>query len=469
MAETIFDIARRFQRKIEEDVDYSNRFATRTRDNFLANDGVSSEMLDNRFNERQSQFDLVNLNQNFNSDLALSRLESQRALDVFGPNAALEDQQRLLEGRRTQYELDTFEEEAELDRRQREANLIEQETRLEKITHERKYNGYMDQIVAEGLERDPLMKFERLYELTRNDSPNVRARVDADLLAGMDDETQALDKWYKVLETPRGEPGSAQFARWETAIRSFVIAFNRSDTELFQLAIAKGVIDEDSIPVEFLRFITGEDSVNQEQLLDDGDGDIQPDSPIDDGGLSPDPSIDPVQTSVPEPVASVIEEAPAVSEEFIPSNVQDVPPPESPSVVPLSIKNKVFEIIDASIDDLEDIGETKTALLTYLDRDLENLTDREVDQILLKIKELDSEENLSGRNDERLDDLEDFEVQRDRLLEVAVDITTGEEVSREEYRRMVSFMLANESRLSNNVMSFMLSATEKYKSERASE
>lgn len=467
MAETIFDIARRFQRKIEEDVDYSNRFAARTRENFLANDGVSSEMLQNRLDERQFQFDLVDLNQNFNSDLALSRLESQRALDIFGPNAALEDQQRLLDRRRTQYELDTFEEDAELDRRRREADLIEQETRLEKITHERKYNGYMDQIVAEGLDKDPLMKFERLYELTRNDSANVRARVDADLLSEMEDETQALNKWYKVLETPRGEPGSTQSIKWEAAVRSFVISFNRSDTELFELAIAKGVIDEDNIPVEFLRFITGEDTVNQEQLLDDG-GDIQPDSPIDDGGLSTDTTV--VRT---EPVIEqqnpIVEEPPVISEEVIPSNVQDVAPPESPSSLPLSVKNKVFNILDVPLSDLSDIPLAKEAILKYLNQDIENLTDREVDQLLEKIKEIDNEVDFSGRSDERLDDLGDLEVERDRLLEVAISLNNDEDVTPEEISRLALFLLNNEDQLTDRVKKFMLDSLKKYNAERASE
>lgn len=80
MADPIFINAQKMQDKIQEDLLYSDKFKQSKRDQYRADKAISSEVSGYNLQDRQNQYNLQDLNQNFGTNLAESRQNSQYKL-----------------------------------------------------------------------------------------------------------------------------------------------------------------------------------------------------------------------------------------------------------------------------------------------------------------------------------------------------------------------------------------------------
>lgn len=254
-SDPLVDVSDRVQKSILDSLGWAATFGNQFNENFVEQQRIAERLSSTRLNDANNRFGLQERNQNWNSDLEGSRLQSQLgvkegryALDNFEQSKALEREEqnlRISTLRQQQAEnmarIGLAEQEAVNRRTELEIRRLEQESSLEAATFDRMYEA-----IEGAVPYDPTTDNYTRYEMLLNEAkrrkspPQVIARITKAFIEDNADIMEYFGYWNNaraiVAEMDaRGGPSTPEEQTRYNAMKSLM--------EVTRIQIPQGFIE----------------------------------------------------------------------------------------------------------------------------------------------------------------------------------------------------------------------------------
>lgn len=186
MARTIFEIAKAFQNKVEEDTNYMFRFGENFRSDFMGNFEMPEKMSRSRYNDLNNRYLRDDLAQNYDTNLATSRNNAEIARDT------------------SIYSRDRLPQDFELRDRQRDLGIIQTENAIQEQRNNQIFEQFKQEVGAQAPVDGYGMAnyFRTLYQ--RNDqaggNANITARINEEFRSALGPALQSLESVYNQMQ-----------------------------------------------------------------------------------------------------------------------------------------------------------------------------------------------------------------------------------------------------------------------------
>lgn len=256
-------------------------------DLFLSGFRVPEQATQSILNTKRNRFGIEELEQNFDTDLETSRLNSQLA------------------NRTAQENLDTFDERSALAALERDFAFEQNKGRIGKLTADNAFNSLLDEMapIKETAAKHDYYTtlFDRIEESTASESvkQSMRTRAKTQFVQEYRPQLKVIeDLDLLLLESQAAQSqGSNISSNKRARITSLV---KKLDADLLNTAIAEGILNEADIPDNIARILELNDTGGSIDALgvEEGDGPINPvEGPI----PEPEPAPEPIPEPIPEP------------------------------------------------------------------------------------------------------------------------------------------------------------------------